>query len=136
MTLVKNALWEKYQLQPTHTPEEMMLLAGRFPDEIKLFTVHKDKTMLGGAIIYESSQVAHAQYSAAGKEGKASGALDLLWSYLITDYYAKKKYFDFGISTEKESRYLNTGLSENKERYGARTVVYDFYEWDVGEAPR
>ena len=43
-------------------------------------------------------------------------------------YYKHVKYFDFGVSTEDEGRYLNKGLICNKETYGARAVVYDFYE--------
>jgi hypothetical protein len=82
-------------------------------------------------IIYESCQVAHAQYIGTTSEGRKVGALDLIMSYLINDYYAQKKYFDFGISTEDDGRYLNTGLIENKQGFGARAVVYDFYEIDM-----
>jgi hypothetical protein len=51
--------------------------------------------------------------------------------HLINDYYALKRYFDFGISTENGGRHLNIGLAENKQSYGARAVVYDFYELDL-----
>jgi hypothetical protein len=42
--------------------------------------------------------------------------------------YRHKKYFSFGISTEEQGQYLNEGLIRNKESYGARAVVHDFYE--------
>ena len=56
------------------------------------------------------------------------GALDGLFAHLITQVYATKSYFDFGISTEQGGRYLNEGLIFQKEGFGARTVVYDAYE--------
>jgi hypothetical protein len=45
--------------------------------------------------------------------------------------YREKPYFDFGISTTEDGRNLNINLNRNKESYGARTTVYDFYELDV-----
>ncbi|MEM2995379.1 MAG: GNAT family N-acetyltransferase, partial [Candidatus Bathyarchaeia archaeon] len=46
-------------------------------------------------------------------------------------YGNKVDYFDFGISTEKEGRFLNVGLITQKEEFGARAVVYDTYEIEV-----
>ena len=59
------------------------------------------------------------------------GALDGLFDYLISQVYAAKSYFDFGISTEQGGRYLNEGLIFQKEGFGARTVVYDAYELKI-----
>ena len=87
--------------------------------------------MVGGVVIYESRHVAHAQYIAATEEGKEMGATDVILNFLIKEYYSEKKYFDFGISTENEGKYLNVGLIDNKEGYGARGVVYDFYKLDL-----
>jgi hypothetical protein len=131
MSLEKELLDTKYGAKPVHTHEELGLLAGRFPENIKLFAAFKEKQMLAGVVIYESSQVAHTQYIGANDEGKRCGALDLIMTYLINDYYAEKPHFDFGISTEAEGRELNNGLIENKQSYGARAIVYDFYEIDL-----
>ncbi|EIA46149.1 hypothetical protein cco111_09042, partial [Campylobacter coli 2680] len=38
------------------------------------------------------------------------------------------KYFDFGISTENGGQFLNHGLISQKEEFGGRGVIYDFYE--------
>ena len=111
-----------------HTPEELRLLAGRFPDNIKLFASYGDNEMLGGVVVYESPTVAHAQYISATDEGKDIGATDIIFDYLIMSCCKHVKYFDFGVSTEDKGRYLNKGLIRNKETYGARAVVYDFYE--------
>jgi hypothetical protein len=56
----------------------------------------------------------------------------LIIDFLINDYYAGARYFDFGISTEQAGRYLNAGLIENKQSFGGRAIVHDFYEWDLG----
>ena len=131
MPIEEQVLREKHDLKPVHTAAELELLAGRFPENIKLFAAYRKDEMLAGVIIYESGNVAHAQYIAANDEGKQTGALDLILYFLINDYYAAKKYFDFGISTEDDGRELNAGLIANKEGFGARAVVYDFYELGV-----
>lgn len=41
------------------------------------------------------------------------------------------KYFDFGISNENNGRFLNRGLIAQKEGFGARTIVHDFYELSI-----
>jgi hypothetical protein len=130
--IVEANLREKYGVRPTHTAAEMELLAGRFPHNIKLYGAYRGDALLGGMIVYENRQVAHAQYIAATEEGKELGALDLVTEVLLVDTYAGVPYFDFGISTEKGGRYLNVGLITNKESYGARAVAYDQYEFEVG----
>lgn len=132
MAIVEDNLRKRYGVKPTHTADEISLLAKKFPENIKLFSVYKDSAMIAGTIIYESNKnVAHAQYIAANDEGKKLYALDLLFDFLINNYYREKKYFDFGISTEKEGRFLNEGLITFKEEFGARAVVYDTYELEV-----
>ena len=87
---------------------------------------------IGGTVVYEMPQVVHTQYISASKEGKESGALDLLFDYIINDIYAKHKgFFDFGKSTEEQGKILNTSLIFQKEGFGGRGVCYDCYEWET-----
>lgn len=130
MLIEEKRLAEKYGVKPTHTSEEINRLASRFPENIKLFTAENDDEVYGGAIIFESGNVAHAQYQAATDEGLKLGGTDLIFDFLINDYYKDKKYFNFGISTENEGLYLNEGLISYKEQFGARAIVQDFYEWE------
>lgn len=127
MALDAAHLQSKFGVAPVHTAAEMSLLASRFPDNIKLFTARADG-LLAGVIVYESKQVAHAQYIASTDEGREACAVDGIVEHLLTEVYPKKRYFDFGISTENDGRHLNTGLIGNKETYGARSTVYDTYE--------
>jgi hypothetical protein len=131
MTIEEDMLHARYKAKPTHTAAELALLAGRFPDNIKLFTASKGERMLAGTVIYETATVAHTQYIGVSVEGRQLGGLDLIFHYLIDDYYGTKSYFDFGISTEQNGMYLNAGLIQNKESYGARGTVFDWYLLDL-----
>ena len=128
MKIKKEDLLKKYGITPVHTGDEISVLAGKFPENIKLFEVKKDHETLAGVIIFETPNVAHAQYLASTDEGKKEYAADLLFDYLINNYYKDKKYFSFGISTEMNGFYLNKGLIRFKEQFGARSIINDFYE--------
>lgn len=126
--ILETNLAKRHNIKPTHSAEEIKYLHGKFPDNIKLFASYQNATMLAGVVIYESTNVAHAQYIASKDEGREVGALDAVFAYLINEYYQDKKYFDFGISTENDGLYLNEGLISYKEGFGARSIAHDFYE--------
>lgn len=131
LRIEEEVLTVRHGVKPVHTASELWLLANRFPDNIKLFAVYQNTQMLGGAVIYATPNVAHAQYLSATDEGKRMGALDMLLTWLINERYNAQRYFDFGISTESQGLYLNVGLINNKEAFGARATVYDFYEFTL-----
>ena len=118
----------KHRKKPVHTVAELQLLHNRFPDKIKLHVVRNGQAVVAGALVYDMGSVVHTQYLASSDYGKQYGALDLLLRYLITQEYADRTYFDFGVSTENGGSYLNEGLIFQKEGFGARSVVYDTYE--------
>jgi hypothetical protein len=127
MELASEALVRRHGLQPVHTGPEMELLAGRFPGHITLHIARRDGELLAGVLVYETETVAHTQYIAATPEGRDVHAPDAVLDHLIHDRYRTKRFFDFGISTEQDGRWLNEGLARNKESFGARAVVYDWY---------
>jgi hypothetical protein len=131
MAIEEENLRTKYGVRPTHSAAELRLLAERHPENIKLFGAYRGDDLLGGVVVYENRHVAHAQYIATTPEGRELSALDCVVDGLLSDVYAEKVYFDFGISTEDGGKTLNTGLIDNKESYGARAVAYDWYELDV-----
>jgi hypothetical protein len=132
MGIVADRLRERYDAAPTHTPEEIGLLAGHFPDRIRLFAAYAGERMLAGIVIYDCGRCAHAQYIASTSEGVEQGATEAVAHHLLTEIYAGRDWFDFGISTEQAGRYLNEGLSGYKEMFGARTTVYTAWEIPVG----
>ena len=127
-SILSNVLMERHKKLPVHTVSEIMLLESRFPGNIVLYVVENAGQVEAGTVVYDTAQVAHAQYIAASPAGKSDGALDLLFDSLIGTTYAGKPYFDFGVSTEQGGSYLNEGLIFQKEGFGGRSVVYDTYE--------
>lgn len=128
MEVLTNTLQTQHATKPVHTLAEVELLASRFPDNIHLYVAKKDNQIQAGSLIFEHATLAHAQYIAASPEGRTTGALDLLFTHLIEQTFAHKAYFDFGISTEEAGTVLNGGLISQKEGFGGRGVVHEFYE--------
>lgn len=124
-------LMNKYGVKPVHSLQEIELLHERFPQNIQLYQAVREGKVLGGVVLYISSQVVHAQYSSASPEGKKLGVIDLLYDQIFKDYH-DYPYFDFGRSTEHpDGNGLNENLVFQKEGYGGRGLCYDIYEWDV-----
>ena len=110
----------------------MQLLQSRFPDNIVLYVAKKDNEVLGGTLLYITSQVIHAQYISASPEGKRLRVIDAIYDAILNhDYSCFHKYFDFGKSTEQNGLYLNESLIYQKEGFGGRGVCYDTYEWTL-----
>ncbi len=129
--MLSEVLKKYHDAIPVHTGAELKMLAERFPENIKLYTGEVDDKILAGAVVFENGDTVHTQYLANSDEGRNIGALDCVIDYLLRDVYADKKYFDFGISNENAGRYLNCGLIAQKEGFGARAVVHDFYELTI-----
>ena len=51
MKIKEEDLIKNHGIKPVHSPEEMELLANRFPDNIKLFTVRENGQILSGIIV-------------------------------------------------------------------------------------
>ena len=121
-------LSEKHQAKPVHTLEEMTLLKALFPKKIRQFNVYENGIIVAGTTIFESENLAHAQYISGKEDKNELGGLDFLFFQLISEVFNKKRFFDFGISNENQGRKLNNGLSYWKESFGSSTIVQDFYE--------
>lgn len=131
MTLVADVLRSRHGVAPVHSVAEISSLAARFPNAIKLYAARADDgSILAGTIVYETPAVAHAQYIGTSEEGRRTRAQDRLFDHLLSDVYARKPWFDFGISNERDGS-LNDGLMRNKEGFGARCVVHDRYVVDL-----
>ena len=125
--VLEEVLASRHGAKPVHTVSEMEYLANQFPDNIKLYASYCGDIMLAGVIIYETPFVAHTQYIASSFDGRNCGALDFCFDKLVNEVYTEKVYFDFGTSNEERGQYLNEGLIEQKQEFGARGVAYDEY---------
>lgn len=129
--LTQNLL-QRHQVKPVHSLDEILKLHERFPQNIRLHQVlSAEGEVLGGAVVFETDCVAHVQYIASTEKGRAHGVLDGLFAQLITQRYAHKQYFDFGVSVEQGGLVLNEGLIHQKEGFGARAAIYETYEVKV-----
>lgn len=127
--LLSSLLDERYDTRPVHSIQEIRLLQGRFPNNIRLYTATLGSELLAGVVLYLSMPVAHCQYIGATPLGKESKALTLLFEHLINEYQRLGfRYFDFGISNEDHGRYLNEGLVRQKSRLGGRGIAYNIFE--------
>lgn len=129
--LLSQVLKERHNVKPVHSAEELKLLHGRFPDNIRLFTAKKDNEIIAATLLFIYPDLIHTQYLAANETARQNGALDFLIAELIYKFQNEKRYFDFGISTENNGQILNTGLIHQKEGFGARTVAYETWEWII-----
>lgn len=129
--ILSTNLENKYKASPVHSLEEISLLCKRFPSNIKLYGAFDGSKMLGGTLLYLTPHVVHTQYISASAEGKSRGALDLLFDTLLQKDWSGTQYFEFGKSSEGDGSSLNGALLFQKEGFGGRGVVYDWYEWNV-----
>lgn len=143
-----------HNIRPVHSCEEMQLLMGRFPQNIRVWvaqqgsegptTDNRQQTEVdrqqavgeaaGIFVVFEDGLVAHSQYPHATVDGKQNGVMDLLILHVL-DYFRRERpdirYFDFGISNEDGGRFLNEGLQAQKEGFGARGVTYRQWKIEV-----
>ncbi len=127
--ILSSNLQQRYAVTPVHSLTEITALVSLFPHEIRLYAAYLDNEMVAGTVVYVMPRVVHVQYISASAKGKAVGALDLLFRYLIDEVFIDKPFFDFGKSTEDRGRRLNEPLIFQKEGFGGRGVCYDTYEW-------
>ncbi|CDZ78809.1 FemAB-related protein, PEP-CTERM system-associated [Legionella massiliensis] len=122
----------RHGAQPVHSVSELETLAALFPDNIRLMVVEQEGVIEAAALLFHFHATVHTQYLATSETGKDLGALDFLIESCIAEAKSQGySYFSFGISTEQQGRVLNTGLVAQKENFGARGVVLDFYEIEL-----
>lgn len=131
--LVETRLEVKYGLHPVHTMDEVALLRGRLPDNIKLYGAFLGERMVAGCLAFLGEPVFHLQYLHASDEGRELGAPDLLVDWMLREPAAPFHWLHFGHSCEHNGAVLNGPLLFFKEGFGGRPVVLD--EWECDPQP-
>ncbi|MEG0869593.1 MAG: GNAT family N-acetyltransferase [Hafnia sp.] len=121
----------KFGAQPVHSKDELELLMSRFPQQLKIFGAEGAGELMAATLVFDFGDTVHTQYMAASANGRQVGALDFLLHQLISNEYKDRRFFSFGISTEDAGRHLNEGLIAQKEGFGARAIVHDFYKLEI-----
>ncbi len=134
--ILEDVLGRRHGCRPVHSVAEMELLAGRFPENIRLWLARDPQgAPLAGTVVYRTDRVAHAQYIASSPQGQACGALAAVFTAAIADAFegsgVRADYFDFGISTEDGGMVLNEGLIRQKEGFGGTVTGYEIYRQDL-----
>jgi hypothetical protein len=128
---------ERYNLKPVHTIDEMNSLMLKFPLNIKQYNIYLQSEIIGGVLLFLNQGCVHAQYIAATVAGKQINALDFLFDRMINQTKENgKRYFSFGMSNENAGLFLNKGLIEWKESFGARSFSNNFYRIDFSKTDK
>ena len=129
MNLLTECLMDRHGVTPVHSAAELQLLRDRFPENIRIFllTLKGETRPDAGVCMFDTGIVAHAQYIATTARGRELNLLTPLFMRLMSDIFAARRWFDFGISTEDNGRILNSGLLRQKFSYGGSGVIYPRY---------
>lgn len=127
LMLLNSVLQKQHGVNAVHSVEELKLLYSRFPQNIKLYVAKFNEEIVAATLVFIYENLVHTQYLAANEKAREIGALDLLIKTLMDEFAKSKKYFDFGISTEDSGEILNRGLISQKEGFGGRSVVHQFF---------
>lgn len=128
MNLENQVLKEKHGTTAVHSADELRLLKGRFPGNIRCLAAYLGDELIAGAILFVYESVVHTQYLASGEKARECGALDLVIATAIDHYKRSHSLLDFGISSEDNGNLLNAGLISQKEGFGGRTNIYTTWE--------
>lgn len=125
--LVPN-LRDKFDTKPVHSLNEIQLLYGRFPEKIKQANAYVNNEIVAGVTLFEFNNCVHCQYISSNDFGRDSGAIDVLFNYLINLYRQNGIYFSLG-TANNEGNDLNIGLCEWKEGWGAKIHAQFHYKF-------
>ncbi|AOA56989.1 GNAT family N-acetyltransferase [Acinetobacter larvae] len=129
--VIREVLSEFHDANPVHNEQEIDYLKEKFPKNIKVYAAQHQGNNIAACVTFETEEVVHTQYLASSKLGRDLHALDLLIDHVILQCSTYAKILDFGISCENNGHYLNNGLINQKESFGARSIVYDLYSVDL-----
>lgn len=124
IALENATLMAHHGIRAVHTADELRLLKGRFPENIRCISGFRNGRLIAGTLLFVYPTVVHTQYLCADDEAREVGGLDLVVADILARYRTSHEWFDFGISTEENGRVLNEGLIAQKEGFGGRTFVY------------
>ena len=130
--VLQDNLERKHGSEPVHNLEEIVLLAQRFPGNIRCLCAVEKDTVLAGVLLFITPTTYHAQYIASSQAGYECSALDMVFeSAILAAQRESMRWFNFGISSENGGTLLNEGLFQFKAEFGAGSTVHEFFELDL-----
>ena len=125
--MVDARLQERHGVNSVHTASEISKLHHLFPGNIRLYAAVYREEMVAGMLVYLSDMACHTQYISSTPEGRDLRAVDFLTLELMEPVASSRRYFDFGISNTDQGRVLDRSLCRQKEEFGGRGIVHEFF---------
>ena len=122
-----------FKTTPTHSLEELLILKERFPQKIHLILFYQNKAVVGGSIIFFTTQnTALIFYNAINPKYKQQHlATFQLYQCMVFAKDNNKKILDFGVSHTPETKNPfdpKFSLIQFKEHFSAKGVLRIVYE--------
>jgi len=122
---------KRHGAKPIHSLEEIRYLAGRFPDNIKIYGAWRGSELLAAKMTFESPTCLKLQYVGSTEEGLESSAMSLINEFLLQLHVPPGKWFDLGTSMDPGTGALDRQLITHKESFGARAVLIRTYQLKI-----
>ena len=130
--LLEARLAERHGARPVHTLREILYLRKLFPEQIVLWTTTGQAEGLVAAVVFFlAGRVARAQYIVSSEQGFGLGALDLLLETAVEELDRRYITLSLGSSNTVGDHGVSRGPVEQKEGFGARSVVAEEHEVDL-----
>jgi len=123
--ILKKNLGLRHNVQPAHTPQELLKLKTMFPDDIRLFAAHAEDRMIAGIVVFVCNpRVALAFYVSHVEAFQKYRGVNLVFHEVIRWCTRRGfRFLDFGIFTVNMEP--NWGLCRFKESFGASGIFRD-----------
>lgn len=119
MVLVENL--KKYNVNPVHTVEELLLFKNKhLQQEVDFYGVWDQEKLVAGSMVFNfvNTRMMHAQYLCSDYEYKSISPMSLLIYSLIKESLVKEyRGISWGKSTENKGKIVNMPLATSKERF-------------------
>jgi len=126
--VIEANLQRRHGASPVHTLAELERLRQLFPQQVRVGCALEDGEVTAGVVLFNGSNVWHAQYIAASERGFETNALDAVFDALIDQAAAQgARWFDFGTSNGGPAHALNEGLYRFKCEFGGGGVLHEHY---------
>ena len=127
--IIMETLKRRHGATAVHSPEEIRLLADRFSENIRAYSVFSGLERLASVVAFISPSVTKLQYFGWRPEAADTGASEFLDMSIVEMARRDGRWVDFGTSMDPEKGGLKYGLHAVKEDCGARMVLCETYEW-------
>ena len=120
----------RFNAEPVHTLQEILMLKERFPKHIQLLvTQSEENELLAGTVLFIHATTIHTQYLSNSPKGREVAALDWTIHQLIHNSKQTHHYLSLGTSIATDGQ-TNLGLKRWKEGFGTQDFFHEYRVFD------